>query len=200
MIQNKEKTIKQIKEWICDYAEKNNKSTLIVIVDKWQGTELLDRICNSQTKFKIGVIPKTIYAEDYNSSLINLAQNSNGILISPLNKSQYYLVRTQSKYGAINGDIYPLIDLYQSEINDLLYPNCDVAYDDPRICDYSLPEIEWAQEENRKYGLIENDELPQHTSNWFKYTLTQKKIISKLHQREKQTRHKIISGRPILKF
>lgn len=196
MIRDKEKTIQTIKDWICDYAEKNGKSTLIVIDDSSNGFELLKKVCLSQTKFKFEIPSQECIATKYLYTLLTLAKNTNGIILSTLNKTQFNLIRAFQKYGTHNMDIFPLIDLYESEISSLL----GVTQYNTKHMDFFILDIEWAQEENKKYGIIENDELPQHTSNWFKYTLPQKELISKLHQREKQTRHKNIVGRPMLKF
>jgi len=198
MITNKEKMLASIKKWICDYAEINNKKTLIIINDFSAGFNLINKICCSQTKFKIEISPPECVQSKFFITTTYCAENTNGIIVSLLNKSKYNIIRYYPKYGSSQGDIYPLIDLYESDIANLL----DIAFDSfvPYFSNITYNDIEWAQEENKKYGIIENDELPQHTSTWFKYTLSQKEIISKLHQREKQTRHKIIAGRPMLKF
>jgi hypothetical protein len=86
-------------------------------------------------------------------------------------------------------DIYPLRDVLESDVKVLakrIVPNC------PTCPDYSDTEnMEWAMKEDLlSGGIITNEIPPQQNKYWFRYTIEQKRILSKNHARHHATKHK----------
>ena len=85
-----------------------------------------------------------------------------------------------------SADLYPLLDLYRSEVIEPLGLG---TYDK-----YSA-EGEYIDRENEKNGIITSDDPPNKHKSWYKYTKDQKILIAKMHAREKATRHKDLLSR-----
>jgi hypothetical protein len=186
--------INEIKSWITDYSIQNGKKSLIIAKDN-QNAKLLFDICSEITGLKTYELPYDTTADQ----LVKKAEEVNGLILGGVDRTHGHLIRRYHKYKD-NADIFPLLDLYASEIEPLLtHYSCHVMYEGNSILELSLADIEWADKENELLKIIENDVSPQQTETWYKYTLPQKRIIARIHQIEKQTRHKIIT-RPYLKF
>lgn len=110
----------------------------------------------------------------------------NAVNLSTLNKNEYELIRNYSKLEA--SDIFPLADLYRSEICELL--------DGENIStknDLSYDELEWVSKQNSKNNIIVSDKDPAKHYDWGRYTSRQRVIISTVFQLEKASRFNILN-------
>lgn len=138
-------------------------------------------------------------------ALSTIAAGFNGLIVGSRSKNDL-LYRTYNKYGAGNSDIFPLLDLYNSEIIQLFeYIATPMCYGATYILDKGKNktfdditdlEVEWADEENIRTGIVISDISPDKQRDWQRYTLRQRQIIAKLHQLEKLSRHKINNSLP----
>jgi hypothetical protein len=221
------KTYTKIKLALINYARKNNKSSFVIGVSGGINSSLLYKICNEITEFKtygfhaIGAskIPDDVEKiellsqniEDRQielaSTLAKCAHKNNGIILGTVDKTRGHLVRDYYKYGDGSADLFPLLGLYKSDIANLLVmpkytdyceldPKGTANYHQNRLA-LTFEEIEWADAENEKSRVIELEPPPQETTIWYKYTLRQKEVLSRIHYLEKKTRHKKIFGRNI---
>jgi NAD+ synthase len=129
----------------------------------------------------------------------------NGLIIGSRSKNEL-LYRNYNKYGAGNADIFPLLDLYKSEIYELFeYVASPMCYGAIYLLDRAKNkvfnditdlEVEWADSENIRTGIITSDISPDKQRDWQRYTLRQRQIIARLHQLEKLSRHKVNTNLP----
>lgn len=89
----------------------------------------------------------------------------------------------------------------------------DSGQEDEKELGISYDDVEWADRENKRTeekdslhadedvaGIIFHDSDPAKSPNFWKYTAHQQKVIAKLHQMEKISRHKINSNLPVCKI
>ena len=98
------------------------------------------------------------------------------LVVSPLCRNDGLIRRSFEKHKP--SDVYPLLDLYSSEVCQILGSE---FIDDG---------LEFIDRENTKNGIITSDVSPLKHKDWFKYTKSQKVLIAEMHAREKATRHK----------
>jgi len=90
------------------------------------------------------------------------------------------------------------LDIYQAKPTaDLWGP--DAGQEDEKELGISYNEIEWADREDMKTGIIFNEMDPTKTENFFVYNSRQQEVLCKLHQMEKISRHKMNSNLPVCK-
>lgn len=215
---NKDKLSKFIASWIINYCSSNQISSVVVPLYPWSESLLKGGtlICSLLTQNKNSTSPKILcFAQNsiYSQSLTQkqlavnnipdldkkdlaiymakIAEDNKAILIGSLNRTDAKLSRNYGKYDSALADIFPLLDLYHSEVSELL------SYIDPNIPHINeMTDLERADREEERSGLISSNNNPLENRAWVGYTLSQKETIAKLHQREKATRHKEIVGKP----
>jgi len=135
--------------------------------------------------------------------LSTIAAGFNGLIVGSRSKNDL-LYRTYNKYGAGNADIFPLADLYKSEIIELFeYVATPMCYGATYILDKEKNktftditdlEVEWADREDERTQVVTSDNSPDRHRDWQRFTLRQRQIIAKLNQLEKLSRHKVNSN------
>lgn len=222
---NQKDLCKHICDWIQDYTLKNNKKSLIVGLHNeppWPNNDpgcfLIAYLCS---KLSINLFVRsqyhnveqdklieTIGIQYYNTTsldhfrfaanLVEEADYRNGLVVGSINKSAM-LTRHYGKYTHALADIFPIADLYESEVRSIVYSIVGDINTPNTISNLLLDydEIEWADKENNKTNIITRDTRPQDDKYWYKYTVRQKEIISRIYQIEKKTRHKSINNKPI---
>lgn len=128
------------------------------------------------------------------SMLLSQANLLNGIVLDNNCLSSASIFRTFSK--STLGDIGPLHDLHRSEVLELikfLDKKIDFRFLNTKKCEFTDFELEWAFGENTKYSIIEGNTDPVKHHIFMSYTARQQTVISKLYQREKLTRHKMVN-------
>lgn len=115
------------------------------------------------------------------------ARSTNGIILDDRNKNEHYLREYQKEEIA---DFFPLVDLYHSELLQLLQhllPNHSLQ---PA---FALPQLEkeWAIKQDELHQIITGNLDPAKHPAWLGYIGQQRALIAQLQQREKLTRHKI---------
>jgi hypothetical protein len=185
MIINKEITINYLGKWLADYAKDANKSLLVLSHDNTNQYNLLHKVCSCATVFYPGLNIHIHFG--IGDQLYEIAEDK-GLIISCIDKSFGLYYRWYSKLEMSISDLFPLFDLNYSEILELL---------EKPIVDNSLPEkyelLEWCNLMEERYKIITSNEVPNKDSRWPFFIQEQKDILAKVYQREKKTRHKIIT-------
>lgn len=197
MILNKQKIHSFIKNWILDYTTKNGKKTLIIPEPYNLSSEFLEKLCSELTLNIIKVKPEcpleTAYDISKFSALFVLhANKNNGLILSPLTRTRIKYIRSFHKHCEDLADLFPLGDLFDSEIDQLM----EKEINNKLYADLTANEVEWADRENGKNFIIVNETKPNISPFWYGYTARQKTIISRIYQIHKLTKHKKIL-RPI---
>jgi len=112
-----------------------------------------------------------------------VAHQDTHLIASSLEKNRAAMYRTYDKYGIYTGDIYPLADMYMSELEALALETDDFAVGSP-----SFDDLEWATKKLEKIG------EPYSHPHWFSYTKHQKELLSLVYQIEQKTRYKKITA------
>lgn len=148
------------------------------------------------------------------SSLLSfLAHAYNGLVIGSLTRSEYGLIRNYEKYGDGDVDLLPIADLYNGEVFALFDNLSDFntnttspfAYNKETFLRTNMErnkgisddELEWADKQNIKEGIIIDNRDPVKHKAWLRYTKRQREVIALIHQLEKLSRHKHNPSLPI---
>jgi hypothetical protein len=206
MFANKDKVIQRITDFISDYINSCNKNNLLIIgnetLEDWftiRLAELSRRNSGSEVYYvqtvsnnirfefaKAIILPE----ENFRDEVILFCENNSCLILSQLTRNRAKIYRDYHKHLHL-GDIYPLLDIYYSEIEYLSSiinkNNSNIILNNSIL---NTPEYEFCYMEDEKNSIISSNELPTKNKNWFKYTKNQKELIASLHQREKLTRHK----------
>jgi hypothetical protein len=114
-----------------------------------------------------------------------VAEERGGVVVGTVTKTDS-IARRYHKYKDA-ADIYPIYGMLQSQAEQLarwVFPDLE------READSERDELEWAIVEDGKSGIIRSITPPQQNGYWFKYTIDQKRIIARLHDRQRKTLHK----------
>lgn len=163
------------------------------------GFDILYKICQSLTKNKI------VIASNYDDLFANLKDN--GVAVSSLCREDIKLARLYDKRTSGNLDMYPFGNLFLNQIGELAV-SLDIDKSLPELHDERIPvqthikyiELKKYDLLNEDIGIITNKELPMSYNKWYAFTLIQKEQIVFLHNRQKNTEHKEINSKRILKF
>jgi len=225
MIINQDLLIEHLSKWLAEYAKAAGRSVFVVGFDGTRSDALLLHICSQATENYGGL---ATHALSFPTSTIKIRQVFNGmvtysidsspgycylqcheiahdrgIVVGPVDRTFGLYYRSYGKRAAGSADIFPLFDLEYSEIveiTDSLWPGLWPAESTDIISD-----IEFCNEAEAMFGIITCEEPPHRHARWPYFIHTQKAVIAKIHQREKQTRHKkldrpypILSDKPQL--
>ena len=187
-----DKLINHITDWVRFQLKTSHKDVLIVpFMGNRIESNLISYLCihyNINHKLVLCNLEEDVY------DATKFAEVTNGLVAGILNRCDISLLRAYHKYGLALADIFPLADLYYSELVELVaHVGAENTAAPPIFragLNYSL--LEWADRENNYSKIIFNEEMPNKVKFWFRYTKPQKEIVSYLHQTEKRTRHKQI--------
>ena len=201
--------IEELGKWVGNYIKSSGKKIAVVKWDDSPNSALAIKVCHKARSFhntlSISVcindkfpileakVPCNVYFRDNDCEV---ASEENGIIIGLCDKTEVlnrnYSKRYDEYDNRVNGnaDIFPLLDIYHSEVIDLvdtIFPELKV---EPLSAEDSM--IEWATKLNLHNGIVTDTNLPNKHPDWYKFTKNQKEFIAKIHQREKNTRHKCL--------
>lgn len=143
----------------------------------------------------------------------NYSNKHNYLVLGDLCRTKSNLVRRYIKRFNDSADIYPFADLYNSELLQIakdivkyrgdmpwrgtseLHPK-NIAHEERLHLTFS--DIEWADKENLKNHIFDFHPV-NSTPLWYKYTLIQKEVLSRIQQIEMRTRHKKL-WKPVLRL
>jgi len=134
--------------------------------------------------------------------LAHYADVNDGLVVGTVTSTQGILQRSHRKYGNGAADIFPLLDLHDSEVRELAQHwkfEANSSIFPPSI---EEDDVEWAQRENERRTATKGTAIfggprqPQQHPLWYKYTGPQKQVISELWARERKTRHKSLLDKP----
>lgn len=195
MITNKEKLIQTIADFLSEYI--NNCPLNDFFIKDATNLDLTIKVCELARR-KCGANVYLIW-RDNEENQYEFAKHIGGnahedecLTISGMCRTEGIIQRSFYKYDlSKQADIYPFLDLYLSEINQLQgynSRNYNPLYG-------THEELERIDREDVKNGIISSDESPMKNFEWFKYTKPQRELIAKMHAREKKTRHKDLVSR-----
>lgn len=184
---------------------------------KINGEEILNgleaKITGIDSNKKIFIYKKYLLFNFVNTIISSIANILNSSVLSSFDKNKINFVRSFNKLNDFS-DLYPLGDLYKSEILELykyLVNRMPVqqfpitkeiinqkSSDEEMGLTFTQEELEWADREDNKsscfngVGIIKYEGSPSnHLSRfWIGYNARQKEIISKLNRIEKEIKHK----------
>ncbi len=190
MIVDKEKTIKFIADFLSDYINSTTLKDFWIKDNVPPNSLFLLKAC-ILAREKCGsdiFVPWEVIGNENPYVAVRLQEpdhKASCLIVSPLCRNEGIIDRSFDKHKHI-ADVYPLLDLYRTEIIDL------VGHD---IYNQETTDKEYIDKENIKTGIITSDEPPNKNKNWYKYTRDQKVLIAEMHSREKATRHKDLLSR-----
>jgi len=85
------------------------------------------------------------------------------------------------------------MDIYDAEISTDYWGPSNYSND----VNLTYDEIEWADRQNIRTSIVENDKDPVRDLAWQAYSARQRKVIAKIHALEKNSRHKYNPNLPI---
>ncbi len=196
MIVNEGLLIEHLAKWLADYAKQYGKAVFVTNNKGSRQDAIVTHLCIEATKIHSGLKkhnylhPPTSNTEGF-AECHYYASEHNGLIVGPIDRTYGLYYRDYSKIGSALADIFPLFDLEYSEIVQLykFLWNDEYKYNDPP----GFQMIEFCNNAERTYGIITSENPPHTHSRWPYFTQEQKKWIAIVHQREKRTRHKIIT-------
>lgn len=152
-----------------------------------------------------------------------VAHATNGLIVGTGNRSEDHITRYFQKFGDGCVDFSPIADLFKSEVYALfkflaeektgvMSPGAQAIYDakptadlwgadsgqeDEKELGMSYDEIEWADREDMKTGLIFGEMDPTRSIYWSNYDDRQKVVLHRLWVMEKISRHKSNPNMPV---
>lgn len=198
MITNVELLVEFLAIWTADYAKDHGKQLFVLVHSDNRRDTFMNYVCSHATKVHGGLRFKAItnhgdsltpYVEAY-----SLASGNNGIIVGPIDRSFGLYTRNYKKveYGFM--DICPLFDL---EYTDIVQATTELF---PGRKDWEEEEsteihrmLEFCNHMEKLYNIITNEYPPHKHSRWPFLLKQQKDWIAKIHQREKWTRHKMMT-------
>lgn len=153
-----------------------------------------------------------------------VAHATNGLIVGTGNRSEDRITRYFQKFGDGCVDFSPIADLWKSEVRALfkflaeevnggvMGPAATAIYDAPPTADLwgansgqedekelgiSYDEIEWADKEDVKTGIIFSTANVELYDAWKSYSDRQKHVIKTLQKMEKVSRHKANPNLPV---
>lgn len=219
MILNQNAVLKHISDWLKLYCTENNRKKLVVPVSGGVNSQLSLMLCQG-LGIKTTCVHQEIYEHEnilsqlketcqkYNIELVEppllssmlpelvSISGDNGLIVGSINRNKM-LSRHYHKYFDALADIFPIADLFESEVRELVskldihlseQPSCR-----PQSIELDFDELEWGDRENQKYNIIERPQRPETFEKHYKYSKRQREIISLMWQREKKTRHKALA-------
>jgi hypothetical protein len=138
--------------------------------------------------------------ENFYLNCHDIAEN-NGLVVGPVDRTFGLYYRSYGKRSDGSADVFPLFDLEYSDIRNIvgnLWPNIgEFSWGDSIFSTYTnqypIADIEYANEAEALYRIITNTEAPNKHPRWPYFIANQKAIIALVWQREKLTRHKMIT-------
>ncbi len=131
------------------------------------------------------LINKPVNESCLGSNQFEMAERLDSIIVSPIDRSDS-LVRTYAKYKSM-ADIYPFYGMLPSQLGKIAeLLSVEMGHVDEQN--------EWLVLQDERHLIVSSDDDPLSHKLWFKYTMDQKKLIVRAHQREKLTRHKSLKN------
>lgn len=204
--------IEYISNWLANYLIDSGRKVFVVKYNETRSDALLLKICSEATTLKKGLSTICLYQDTkpqmylgraYKLDIPHIpnindidyiiaqkwADDRDGIVLSSIDKTFGKYYRSYSKTSYSLSDIFPLYDLYYSDIvqiTDYLWP--DMKFQDIEVDDYKM--LEFCIKAENTFGIITSENSPHKHGMWHTFTSTQKRFIGESQQREKKTRHK----------
>jgi len=204
--------IEHVASWLAKYMEESGRKVFIVNYNGARSDALVLKVCSEATSIKKGLsticlyqdfFPKEFMGRSYKIDIPVIpnitgteymiankwADDKDGVVIGSVDKTFGKYKRTYTKIEYSLCDIFPLYDLYYSEIihlTDFIWP--DAKWRDAEVDDYKM--LEFCVRAENSFGIITSTNPPHKHEMWHTFTGTQKKFVAECQQREKKTRHK----------
>jgi len=182
----KEKEEAIFENWIINNIQSNTKYQII----KPEHVDLkLPGLDNVDSKSSLSLTYLDLYARRYNA-----------LTVGNINKSEYDLVKLFKRRIDTSYDIYPIIDLFRSEVvelgNHLKLP--EEILQSKSITEesfgYSFDELEWLVRENQNLGIVSAIKDPEASRSkyWALYNSRNKAMINEVYKMNKMNSTKNI--------
>lgn len=202
--------------WLATYAKNSGKSTFVIGFRETHADALLIHLCSKITEELNTSLSVHVVTNHFSNNIFNgtvtttnsaneefylkchyIADNENGIIVGPIDKTFGLYYRSYGKFIEGAADIFPLFNLsYNTIVNisEQLYPDFHWQDSQYKMYDNILQanDIDFSIEAEDLYGIITRAEMPNLHSRWPYFIASQKQILALVHQREKLTRHKKI--------
>ncbi len=188
MITNENLLVQYLAKWLFDYINKCGRQTFVVVDSGTRQSDLVKLICSEATEIRGGLRVQVCDTNHFEA--LKISDGMFGIVVGLIDRTTGLYYRGYSKLDEGLGDVFPLFNLEYSEIiqvTDKLLPNRE--YNDPT--DHRM--IEFCNKANALYGIITDEQTPNKNARWPYFLTEQKKWLGLVHQREKATRHKVIT-------
>jgi hypothetical protein len=216
MIVDEKLLVEYLAKWLADYAYRAGRATFVVANRGTREDWVVDQLCHEATKVIGGLktnIRMVIDSERTDAEILmschEYADDHNGIVVGSIERTFGLYWRGYQKMGDALADIFPLYDISYSEIIQL-YDSMDLdefdgIYPIPGAAGYGMYPIpgadshkshkmvEFCNNAEALYGIITREDPPHTHKRWPYFTQEQKKWIALTHQREKKTRHKVLT-------
>jgi hypothetical protein len=202
------KLVAYISNWIGDYVKNQGLKALVVPYDDTYPSILATHLCvKARIKCNARVIcacsdsaPKQLFPSVdviylHSGPQRAIAEPRDGLVVSDITRTES-LARRYHKYNHA-ADIYPIYELFESQVESLV--RSELPGVERRPCP-ERDELEWAILEDSRSGIIKSDVPPQQNKYWFAYTIDQKRIIAKAHDRQRKTLHKTLDDKMICRI
>lgn len=143
------------------------------------------------------------------------AANNNLLIIHPMDVCERLYIRPW-KHHTLAVDLIPFGNMFKQDIEEMflkltgleLEEHQKIMLKKPNNTDlyseeipFSYDDLKWAHEANLRYNnILVGDQDPTKNPRWFSLTVSQKKIIAKLHQHAKLSSHKMTNNHELQTF
>jgi len=183
MLLDVQSVIDYVAQWVVDYTKQAGKNLLVSV-----GSNPVMEHLSIQCTTKMSGLRIQCGCSDYIEA--NKYADESGLVLGDVSKTTGLYYRSYSKLGAGLADLFPFLDLEESEILQIS------KFLNPNLQD-TLPEefmmLEFCNSIESMYNIITSPNPPHTNYRWPYFTAIQKKWMGDVHQREKKTRHKAIT-------
>lgn len=129
----------------------------------------------------------------------SIARNNNSITVGAINKSEYEFVKFFRKRVDTIFDVYPIIDLYRSEIIELgvhfgLPENITSSKSiTEKSFGFTYDELEWLSREDNNINIVSGLKDPSTAKYWALYNTRNKELVKAVYKMSKLNSSKKIS-------
>jgi len=150
---------------------------------------------NIDTKSSMMLAYVDIYAKAYNS-----------LTVGSVTRSEYDLVKFLQRRVDTVYDVYPIIDLFRSEVIELgaFLGLPEIVLNSKSITEesfgYKYDELEWLVRENENLGIVSSIKEPSGSKYWALYNVRNKKMVAEVYKMSKMNETKTIPEEKMCKI
>jgi len=134
------------------------------------------------------------------------AKRYNALTVGNVNKSEYDLVKFLQRRIDTAYDVYPIIDLFRSEVIELgeLLGLPGVILKSKSVTEdsfgYTYDELEWLVREDENLGIVSSIKEPSGSKYWALYNVRNKKMVAEVYRMNKMNETKKVPEEKMCKI